>query len=450
MRDFIFRPFYQKDVWGLYSKFRNTLKLGAIGALAATMLAQSGAAFAAGDATGSATNATYDIVVLGDSLAAGYQKGFTEKSVPYGFAEHVFEQALFRGLRAEYVNYGVIGLKTDGLSNWLEAAVAGEAVTESDVQTGLPDPRAASIFEEMTKTLTSDISNAETVLIGTTTDVGALQAAEKAALQSKLDALIDNYAAKLDGILDGIAKLQPKAEIIIGNQYLPLPTVKLNGNTTYLKVAQATALFLKDGQTKLNERLSALVKERAGQGLVIQVSDAAKAIENNIMTFTSIKEGDIHPTALGYTALGKAYAEQLWGDYKTVQPRAAGVPISVVVNGKEVLSQSAPFIKNDRTYLAVRDITDAMGAQLAWDAKTSTASITLGGRTVDITVGAKSIRVDGKTVPLKAEPAYLQPFPAANGKPPESKTYLPLAALSEGLGFQVEYRHEKRIAFING
>ncbi len=448
----------------MYSKFRNTLKLGAIGALAAAVLAQSGAAFAAGDATGSATNATYDIVVLGDSLAAGYQKGFTEKSVPYGFAEHVFEQALFRGLRAEYVNYGVIGLKTDGLSNWLEAAVAGEGVTEADVQAGLPDPRAASIFAEMTQSLTSDISNAETMLIaiggndfldlvdelGTTTDVGALPAAEKAALQSKLDALIDNYAAKLDGILDGIAKLQPKAEIIIGNQYLPLPTVKLNGNTTYLKVKQATALFLKDGQTKLNERLSALVKERAAQGLVIQVSDAAKAIENNIMTFTSIKEGDIHPTPLGYTALGKAYAEQLWGDYKTVQPRAAGVPISVVVNGKEVLSQYAPVIKNDRTYLAVRDITDAMGAQLAWDAKTSTASITLGGRTVDITVGAKSIRVDGKTVPLKAEPAYLQPFPAANGKPPESKTYLPLAALSEGLGFQVEYRHEKRIAFING
>ncbi|MDF2837563.1 MAG: copper amine oxidase protein [Paenibacillus sp.] len=85
-----------------------------------------------------------------------------------------------------------------------------------------------------------------------------------------------------------------------------------------------------------------------------------------------------------------------------------------------------------------------MGAELVWDAKTSTATIMLGGRTVDVTVGAKTIRVDGKTVPLKADPAYLQPFVG------ESKTYLPLAALSEGLGFQVEYRHEKRIAFING
>ncbi|MDF2837564.1 MAG: copper amine oxidase domain protein [Paenibacillus sp.] len=216
----------------MYSKFRNTLKMGAIGALSVAMLANAGSAFAEGPASGESAQATYDIVVLGDSLAAGYQKGFTEESVPYGFAEHIFEQALFRGLRAEYVNYGVIGLKTDGLANWLEAAVAGEEVAEEDVQTELPDPRAATIFAEMTKTLTGDISEAETVLIaiggndflelvkelGTTTDVGTLPAGEKAALQTKLDALIDNYAVKLDGILDTIAKLQPTAQVVVANQ----------------------------------------------------------------------------------------------------------------------------------------------------------------------------------------------------------------------------------------
>lgn len=449
----------------MYSKFRNVLRMTALGAASAVLLAQTGSAFAAATTAGTGSNPAYDIVVLGDSLAAGYQKGFNEQSVPYGFAEHVFEQALFQGLRAEYTNYGIIGLKTDGLSNWLKAAVAGETVTESDVQAGVSDkdPRAGKIFADMTGTLASDLTDAETVLIsiggndflslvlelGTDTDVGALPADEKAELQSRLDALIGNYAAKLDGILDTIGKLQPKAEVVVANQYLPLPTVQLNGTTNYLKVKPETAAFLKNGQTKLNEQLGALAKKHADKGLPIKIGDAAAAIENNIMTFTTIREGDVHPTDKGYAALGKAYAAQLWDDYNSVQPRAAGVPISVVVNGTEVVSQYAPVIKNDRTYLAVRDITDAMGAKLEWDPKTSTASVTLGDRTVDITVGAKTIRVNGQSVPLQAEPAYLQPFAAAGGKPAESKTYLPLAALSEGLGFQVVYRHEKRIAFIN-
>ncbi|GBG09904.1 copper amine oxidase domain-containing protein [Paenibacillus agaridevorans] len=442
----------------MYSKFRNMLKMTALGAASAALLVQAGSAFAAPASAGSA--ASYDIVVLGDSIAAGYQAGFTEQSVPYGFAEHVFEQALFQGLRAEYVNYGVLGLRTEGLANWLEAAIAGEKVTEADVQAGLSDkdPRAKQMLAEMTDTLAGDIRDAETVLIsiggndflgfvnelGLTTNVDALSAGDKTALQDKLDALINNYTTQLDDILGMIGELQPKAEVVIANQYLPLPVLKLpNGETTYPKVAKSAALFLKDGQSNLNARLGEVVKAHGNKGLSIKISDAAAVIEKSILTLTSISDGDIHPKAAGYAALGKAYSEQLWGEYKTVLPRAAGVPISVVVNGEEIVSKYAPVIQKGRTYLAVRDITDAMGAELKWDAATATATVSLDGRTVDITVGAATIRVNGETVPLNAEPAYLQQFPG------EKKTYLPLAALSEGLGFQVEYRHEQKIAFIN-
>lgn len=438
----------------MYSKLRNGLKITAASAAIAALLVQAGSAFAAPEESAS-TRATYDIVVLGDSIAAGYQHGFTEQSVPYGFAEHVFEQALFQGLRATYVNYGVLGLRTEGLANWLAASIAGEDVTEADVQAGLPDPRAEKIFADLTGELDDDIREAETVLIsiggndflrlvnelGVTTNMDTLSADAKTALQEQLDGLIDNYADKLDGILSMIKELQPKADIVIANQYLPLPFIKATG--IYLKVDQSTALFLKDGQTKLNARLGEVVKTHTDKGQSIKISDAASVIEKSILSLTSINDGDIHPTAKGYVALGKAYSEQLWGEFKTVLPREAGVPISVVVNGKEVVSKYKPVIQKGRTYLAVRDITDAMGADLAWDAKTSTATITLGDRNVDITVGAKTIRVNGKTVPLNAEPAYLQQFPG------EKKTYLPLAALSEGLGFQVEYRHESKIAFIN-
>jgi len=91
---------------------------------------------------------TYRIVAVGDSLTAGYEYGFTEQSIPYGFVEHVYEQALFHGLRAEYINYGVLGLRTSGLKRWIEAVVNGVSVKSSDIQRGLPDPRAERIFAE--------------------------------------------------------------------------------------------------------------------------------------------------------------------------------------------------------------------------------------------------------------------------------------------------------------
>ncbi|QNK56233.1 stalk domain-containing protein [Paenibacillus sp. PAMC21692] len=449
----------------MYSKFRNKLKMTALGAASAALLVQAGSALAAPASVGSTVS--YDIVVLGDSIAAGYQAGFTEQSVPYGFAEHVFEQALFQGLRAEYVNYGVLGLRTEGLANWLEAAIAGEKVTEADVQAGLSDkdPRAKQMLAEMTDTLAEDIRDAETVLIsiggndflglvselGTSTNIDNLSADKKGAIQSQLQALIDNFEEKLDTILAMIGNIQPNADIIIANQYLPLPSITIKGETSYVKVPSSTALFLKGGQTEVNVGLDRLVDTYRDKGLSIKISDAATAIEKSILSNISFEEvnvdgvikTDIHPTNQGYAALGKAYSEQLWGEYKTVLPRAAGVPISVVVNGEEIVSKYAPVIQKGRTYLAVRDITDAMGAELEWDAATATATVSLDGRTVDITVGAATIRVNGETVPLNAEPAYLQQFPG------EKKTYLPLAALSEGLGFQVEYRHEQKIAFIN-
>ncbi|MEK3882839.1 stalk domain-containing protein [Paenibacillus sp. PL2-23] len=435
----------------MHSKLRKT----AAATLAALMLTQG--AFLSAAETGANAASTYDIVVLGDSLAAGYEHGFTETSVPYGYAEHMYEQALFHGLRAEYDNYGLIGLTSEGLSKWLRSASAGKAASTASIQPGLYDPRADDIFKR-TSELKADIQQAELVLItiggndflslikglqsgDNFADYDKLSAPEQAALQSQLDGLLSGFEAQLSAALADIRKLQPGAEIVIANQYLPIPFAKIRNEVVYY-VPPGTAEFLLDGQRRL---LAAL--ESVAEPLSIKIADAAAAIESNVLIYTNVgkkgSERDIHPTRDGYKAIGKAFAEAVFGEYRTVSKKPASVPISVVVKGKELQTVYTPRIKNGRTFVAIADITDAIGAARSWNAKTNTATITLKDRTVELTIGAKTIKINGKTVPLNAEPAYFEQFPG------EKKTYVPLAALSEGLGLQVRYREILDTAFIN-
>ncbi|MFD0589842.1 stalk domain-containing protein [Paenibacillus sp. GCM10027627] len=448
----------------MYSNLRKTLgRAAAAAVIAGCLLQATSVSLVKAEAPAAGASSSYDIVVLGDSIAAGYEHGFTEKSVPYGFGEHVYEQALFQGYRAEYSNFGILGLKSEGLSKWLLAAEAGKTVTKSDIQASLADPRAESFFKATDK-LGSEMREAELVLVSiggndflqllakmnANTDFAASPKAAQDELSVFFSDLIANYAKQLDSTFAAIQKLQPKAEVVIANQYLPVPFLTVNGQITYL-IPNSTAQFLVNGQKNLLAQLQDVVSKYAKQGLDVKIADAASAIEKSILSYTSINatdsEGkpdpDSHPTRAGYAQLGAAYTEPLWGAYKKVQERKPNVPISVVVGGKEIVTKYAPTIRKGRTFISIADITDAIGAKRTWNAKTQTASIQLDGRTVDITIGAKTIRIDGKTVPLNADPAFLNQFPG------EKKTYIPLAALSEGLGLQVVYRDTLKTAFIN-
>lgn len=451
----------------LNKKGRITLLRAAFILLMALSLTASAAAAATGtsDLSGSASASTaagreYHIVTIGDSIAAGYVYGFTEKSIPYGIGEHVYEQALFRGLRAEYSNYGILGLRTAGLKNWLSAAAQGTSVKEADVQSGLPDPRAASILAE-TKQLAADLRKADLIIISiggndflpVLKDFDAdsyikLSEAEQAkqleGLRPEIQASLENYASELEASFQILNKLQPKAEIVIADQYLPIPPPIVINDQVIHTFPENAAAFLKDALVQLRDRLDAIVERQLADGYNIKIVDASEAIAGKELVYTSISKGDIHPTLAGYAALGKAFTNKIWGDgYKTAKPRANGVPISIIVNGEELITDFAPVLLKGRTFLSLRDITDVMGADLDWNANTKTASIELDGRVVDITIGATTIRINGKTVPLQAEPAFLHKINNTG------KTYIPLAALSEGLGFQVIYSEQLKAAFIN-
>lgn len=101
------------------------------------------------------------------------------------------------------------------------------------------------------------------------------------------------------------------------------------------------------------------------------------------------------------------------------------------VNGAHALLDAVPVIKNDRTMLPVRFLAEALGATVAWDGGTSTATVTgADGAVVKIRIGMTSLTVDGKAVAIDS-PAYID---AAT-----SRTYLPVRAIAEALGAAVTW-----------
>ncbi|AJY77984.1 hypothetical protein VN24_23785 [Paenibacillus beijingensis] len=400
---------------------------------------------------GTQQSGMYRIVAIGDSLTAGYEPGMenVKNPVPYGYADRVYEQALFHGLRTEFANYGVLGLSTEGLQNWLNSAQSGSSNPAADeIQSGIAsiDPRAERIFAA-TAGLRSDLMQASLVVVtiggnNFTPLFNKLKDNEdKDVTDQWLSAVLDEYASDVEAALRSILQLNAKAQIVVADQYLPI--------TKYLAGTNASGGsnydYLNQGRVQIKERLSGIAEVLSSEGYnvkVASVGDAFAGHESEYTNISNIGKRDIHPTQTGYSVMGREFASAIWGDYIQPSPRPANVPISVVVSGKELGPASKPIVKNNTTYVPMRDIAIAAGADLKWSNKTRTASVKLGGREVAFTIGSKSMKVDGKAVPLTT-PAFLQQSAA------DTKTYLPLAALSRGLDLQVVYRSGIKTVFIN-
>lgn len=397
----------------------------------------------------------FNIVVLGDSLAASHQKGFDATSVPYGFSEIVYEQAMFQGHRATYTNYGILGLRSSGLLNWLTAAEKQQSIAVSAVQQGLNDARVDTLMGDTTA-LYNSISSADLIVLAIggndflnilagldlTKSVSSMSAEEKNSLVTQLQSSTDEYKKNLVAILTIIQKLNSDVVIASQNQYLPLPKLTINGVTSYVQVQKDLAELLIDAQTNLNKEFDAVITSFKKSGLNIDNIDAAAIIDNSAIGLTDIASLDVHPNAAGYQKLGVAYSNLLWGEFKTVAERKAGDPLSVVVNGKDVVSKFPTKVINGRTYLVLRDITNAVGVQPIWDNKKQTATVTLNDRTVELKVDSSNYLVNGKSYPLDA-PVFL--LNVDN----ENKVYVPVAALSSSLDLFVQYRDKLKTVFIN-
>ncbi|EGG36903.1 stalk domain-containing protein [Paenibacillus sp. HGF5] len=380
---------------------------------------------------------TYRIVTLGDSLTVGYEPGMDLNSKPYGFVDRLYEQGLFHG-RTEVTNLGIGGLKTDGLNNYVKAVLDERAITPEELQPGLSsiDPRTKQIGADAAKAKPI-IAEADliTITIGGNDMMSLVSTVETLSdeqLQAKMQELFQIYKDNVSSVITGLHSLNPDAAIVVADQYNPVP--KIADEVAYAKLLAASGEF-----TKL---VDGVAGGFATQGVDIKVAHVAKKFVGSELTMTHILKDDIHPNQYGYETMAGVFAETIWGSYQKPPVQNEGQPMRIVVKGQELNTPYKPILRDNLNYVAIQDIVNVVGATTKWENKTSSATITFGDQTVVVKIGAKTVQVNGTTVPIDT-PAFLHKV----GK--EDKTYVPLAVIASGLGFDVQYSSKLRTAFIN-
>jgi len=116
----------------------------------------------------------------------------------------------------------------------------------------------------------------------------------------------------------------------------------------------------------------------------------------------------------------------------------AATPIRLVINGQEITGMPMPpIIQQNRTLVPARAVfQDGLGAEVEWQPTTRTVYITYGETHISLAIGSRDINVNGYVSQM--------PIPAQiiNGN-----TMIPLRAVAENLGFEVDFRN--RTVFID-
>lgn len=108
--------------------------------------------------------------------------------------------------------------------------------------------------------------------------------------------------------------------------------------------------------------------------------------------------------------------------------QAAGSSVKVTINGQSLSFDEKPRMVSGRTMVPYRTIAEALGGKVKFDSKAKKATITKGSQTVELTLGSKTAKINGKSASLDAAPYN------ANGT-----VLVPLRFVGESLGVWVNW-----------
>ena len=104
---------------------------------------------------------------------------------------------------------------------------------------------------------------------------------------------------------------------------------------------------------------------------------------------------------------------------------------SYEADGVSKQMDAAAFIANNRTYVPVRYLALALGVaekDIGWDGKTRTVTLTLGNVTLKLTVGSKTLYVNGQAKQMDVAPVIKN-----------KRTYLPARWVAEAFGYEAHW-----------
>ena len=112
--------------------------------------------------------------------------------------------------------------------------------------------------------------------------------------------------------------------------------------------------------------------------------------------------------------------------------------IPVYVNGERVEFDTDPEIVSDRTFVPMRAIFEALGADVSWSNSRREAVAIMGANEVVLKIGSR-IGIHGTEVDELDAAPYIK----------EERTMVPLRYLSESLGYEVQWNNPERSVYIS-
>jgi hypothetical protein len=111
--------------------------------------------------------------------------------------------------------------------------------------------------------------------------------------------------------------------------------------------------------------------------------------------------------------------------------------LTASVDGKEITLDSPPYINNSRTFVPIRFISEAFGAEIEWINPTQSIIIKYGDKTIIMQIGNISAFINGKEYILDAAPEIKN-----------SRTFIPLRFVVEAFEAHIEWMNETQNVII--
>lgn len=113
----------------------------------------------------------------------------------------------------------------------------------------------------------------------------------------------------------------------------------------------------------------------------------------------------------------------------------------VLVNNRTLKTEFSPYIKQGRTFVPIREITENLGADVKWNNRDKSIKISLNGDVIDMKINSSNVRVNGKKISLDNAQAPQLALYSSPRK--ETKTMVPLRFISETFGYDVDWNNDK-------
>jgi len=168
--------------------------------------------------------------------------------------------------------------------------------------------------------------------------------------------------------------------------------------------------------------------------------DIAK--DNQFVAFAKVitlNTGENKIDIVAFDSLGNKGEKEITVTYV---PKVAGAIIAkiqidsdiITVNNYPVQIDAPAEIKNGRTFLPLRAISEVLGAEVTWISETRGIIVELGDFKISLQIGNPSAVVNGTVIDLEAPP-YVK----------DGRTMVPFRVIAEGLGATVEWDPTPRI-----